>query len=77
MGKKTSLEKEIDWLRTVITLIVAAIFGIFAWIAHNYKTGEQIEIVVASLLLFLFVNSTLLINRRVYKILKELEGQEN
>jgi len=45
---------------------------------HNhYKTGEQIEMVVASLLLFLFVNSTLLINKRVYKILKELEELEN
>ena len=77
MSKKISLEKEIDWLRTVITLTTAAVFGIFAWVAHNYKTADQMEMVVAALLFFLFLLSITMTNKKVYKNLKELEELED
>jgi len=76
MSKKAALEKELDWLRTIITLIAAAIFGIFSWIAHNHNEAKQFEMVVASLMLLSFVIAAFLINSHHKKKVRELEMEE-
>ncbi len=77
MSKKTALENEINWLRTVIAILSAAIFGLFAWVAHNYKTAAQAEIVTATMMLFLLIIAAIMINKKVYRNIRELEDLED
>ena len=81
MSKQVALENEINWLRTVFTILAAAFFGVFAWVAHHYENAVREEIVFASLLLFVMIISAvlinILINKRVYRNLTELEALED
>ncbi len=72
--KWISKKEEIGWLKVAFGIAVALDASLVAWLAQNYATASPI-IVGAGLIAVLVIAALIvLINRRAYKRIEELEN---
>ena len=73
MSKIDRIKEEIGWLKVAFGVAAALDASIIAWLAQNYSTTNMVMIVggfVAAIATALFI---VLLHRRVYSRLEELE----
>jgi hypothetical protein len=74
VSKADRLKEEIGWLKVAFGIAVALDASLVAWLAQNYARASPI-IVGAGLIAVLVIAALIvLINRRAYKRIEELEN---
>ncbi len=72
MSKSKRLEKEIDYIKSIITILVALCAGIVAWFVRDDTTNLFFQI-LGIILFLIFLYGIIYSNKKIKKLLDELE----
>ncbi len=73
---KDFLKEKISYLKLLTTLFFAVIVGTTAWLVNNWGSISMQFNAFTVVFLIVFIAITLIINRKIYRLLKELKIQE-
>ena len=73
MSKVDRLKEEIGWLKVAFGVAVAIDASLVAWIAQSYTTARPIVIIAAVVAAIIIAIAIVLINRRAFRRIEELE----
>lgn len=73
MSKEKSLEKEIDYLKTIIGIMSALCAGLSTWFANANKNTNLLFQIISVFLFFVFLYVIIKSHRKVTSLLAELE----
>lgn len=74
MSKADRLKEEIGWLKVAFAIAVALDASLVAWLAQNYATASVVIVGAALVAALVLASVVVLINRRAYRRLEELEN---
>lgn len=75
MSKTKRLEKEIDYLKFIMTSIIAIIVSIFGWFISGKLVGEDLLLKIVGLaLVSILIYAIIAIHKKIKFLLEELEA---
>lgn len=74
MSKADRLKEEIGWLKVAFAIAVALDASLVAWLAQNYASAKPAVIAAAVIAAVVLAAAIVLINRRAYRRINELEN---
>ena len=74
MSRADRLKEEIGWLKVAFGIAVALDASLVAWLAQNYATASPIIVGAGLIAVLVVAGMIVLINRRAYKRIEELEN---
>ena len=73
MSKADTLKEEIGWLKVAFGVAVALDASLVAWLAENYAVANLVLVGTGLVVTLGLATIILIINRRAYRRMKELE----
>ena len=74
MSKADRLKEEIGWPKVAFGISVALDASLVAWLAQNHETAKPVVLVAAVIGAVVVAVTIVLINRRAYRRIEELEN---
>ncbi len=73
MSKNEKIKEQIGWLKVVFGILSAVLLSLSGWLATNYKSSDDISIIITTSLIVFFAFSIVIVNKQAYKKIDELE----
>ena len=73
MSKTKRLEKEIDYIKTLISILFALIAGITTWFVHSDDSMNLFFQIVSIVLFLIFLYAIIYLHKKIETLLSELE----